>query len=121
MNDLYLEAARKAAVTAIEKHGSDVILFNLKQYPTVTDYAVLVTSRSRTHARGLSWAIEDDLEALGLQKRGVESDEKGLWILLDYYGLVIHIFDPEERHYYNLERLWKEVKTERFEELIRHG
>lgn len=113
--DIFHQAAKTACVTAIDKRGMDVLLFDLKAFPTITDYAVVVTGRSGAHAKGLSSAIQDALAELPIRKRGVETDPKGLWILLDYYGLTVHIFDQEERRYYNLERLWKEAKTESFE------
>jgi len=116
MENLFYQAAKKACITALEKHGKDPLLIHLDTFSSIADYIVIISSRSSVHGRGLADAITDALMEFPIRRRGIEQDPGGLWILLDYYGLVIHIFDEDERRYYNLERLWKDAKVEVFKE-----
>ncbi len=114
------EAALLACQVALEKKGEKVALLEFDGTSAVADYFVLVTSRSQTHAKALAQGLEATLDDFPLQRRGIEGYPHASWILLDYYGLVIHIFDSTERDYYNLERLWPNAKVQHFEEGMLH-
>lgn len=101
---------------AVEKGGQAVILLDLHEMSAAADYFILVTARSRTHARGLAQTFEEILDNSALHRRGIEGYPDSPWILLDYYGVVAHIFLEEERDYYNLDRLWSGAKAQKFEE-----
>lgn len=115
MTDPYHQAAVAACREAAEKQGGDVVLLDLHEMTAAADYFLLVTCRSKPHGRGLAQAIETILDDFGLTRRGIEGYPDGPWILLDYDGVVAHIFEPEERDYYGLERLWAGARSEKFE------
>ena len=75
----------------------------------VADYFVICTANSNTHVRSLADEVEYQLEEAGIKADHIEGRATG-WVLLEYRGVVVHIFLEEARNYYNLERLWEDAK-----------
>ena len=73
----------------------------------MADYFVLVNGTNVRQNQAISDAIQEALRGEGLRHLGVEGRQSGDWILLDYGDLIIHVFSPEKRAFYDLERLWK--------------
>jgi ribosome-associated protein len=71
-----------------------------------TDFFVIVTGTSDTHVRGIAEAVVADLQKVGQSPHHVEGLTLGRWALLDYVDFVVHVFHPEARAFYQLERLW---------------
>ncbi|HLU52991.1 MAG TPA: ribosome silencing factor [Acidimicrobiia bacterium] len=96
-----------AADAIYDKKGLDVQLLDVGDLLAITDIFVIGTGTSNIHVRSLAEGVEEALaEKAGrkpLRREGVEQAE---WILLDYGDVVIHLFQPEQREYYGLERLW---------------
>jgi ribosome-associated protein len=100
-----LGKARQAAEVADSKRGEDVVILDLRGLTMVTDYFVICTGTNRVQVRAIIDGIADALAGPG--SRGVqEGDEYGQWVLLDYGDVVVHVFSPEARAFYRLERLW---------------
>jgi ribosome-associated protein len=72
----------------------------------MADYFVIASGRSDRQIQALSDAIVDDLRDDGIKPIGVEGKANARWVLLDYGSVIVHLFAPEEREYYALERLW---------------
>ena len=87
------------------KNGTDIKLYAATEDASFTDYHLLVSGRSSTHVNGMADGLEFEMEERGVFKRSMEGRDAGAWILLDYYRVIVHIFDHESRAYYNLERL----------------
>jgi ribosome-associated protein len=103
--------AREIVDVAVDKKASDVSLLDIHEITTLADYFVLATGTSDRQIRAVSSAIQermDDVEVMLLRSEGMPSDG---WVLLDYGQIIVHIFGPEERAYYDLERRWKEAPT----------
>ena len=75
----------------------------------MADYFVIASGRSETQVQALSKAIVDELRDEGIKPIGVEGRSSARWVLLDYGSVIVHLFAPEEREYYRLERLWSEA------------
>lgn len=76
----------------------------------VTDYFVIATGQNDRQVRSIADEIEDQLrEKAGVKPIGREGTEEGKWVLLDFADIVVHVFRPEERDFYRLERLWGEA------------
>jgi ribosome-associated protein len=103
-----LVKARKAAEIAESKRAEDVVILDLRGLTMVTDYFVICTGTNRVQIKAIIDGIAEALTAPGA--RGVqEGDERGQWVLLDYGDVVIHVFGPEARAFYRLERLWSDA------------
>jgi len=72
----------------------------------MADYFVIASGRSDRQLQALGGAIVDELRADGIRPLGVEGRANTRWVLLDYGSVIVHLFAPEEREYYGLERLW---------------
>jgi ribosome-associated protein len=102
-----LQLALAAARTAADNQGSDIVILDLRQITPVFDFFVIATGRSRRQLHAMAEDIDHVLEdELGDRRLGREGFEDSQWILLDYGNVVIHLFDPDKRRYYDLEGLW---------------
>lgn len=102
----------KTIVTALqEKKGSDIIVLEVKGLTLITDYFVIATGNSRVQVQALARHVEDTLEEQDIRPFRIEGFQEAQWILLDYGAIVVHLFLPEQREYYNLERLWGDAKV----------
>lgn len=96
-----------AAEAAADKKGEDIVALNVAELLVVTDYFVIATGRTNIQVRAIAGEIEDQLrDRGGIKPIGREGEAESKWILLDYGDLVIHVFQPEERGFYRLEKLW---------------
>ncbi|MGN8688404.1 ribosome silencing factor [Atopobiaceae bacterium HCP3S3_F7] len=105
-----LELAKVAAIAADEKKAQDIVLLDLTELSDVCDY-FLIASAGNAH---LMDAVVDGIEERVWKNAQVkplarEGQNGTRWVLLDYGSLVVHVFDPEVREYYRLERLWGEA------------
>ena len=91
---------------ASDKKASDIVLLRTADVTTMADYFVIASGRSERQVQALSQAIVDELRDEGIRPLGIEGQSSARWVLLDYGSVIVHLFAPEEREYYGLERLW---------------
>jgi ribosome-associated protein len=100
------EQARQIAEIISDKKGVDIILLDTGKVSTIADYFVIATAESERQAK----AIVDEIEKKMKQHRklplGVDGEMNSGWVLLDYGDVIVHIFDPGTRDFYDLEDLW---------------
>lgn len=92
--------------------AQDFTVLDLREVSSITDYFVICTGSSSTQTKAIADNIEEKLNkdhSLRLLRR--EGYQHGAWILLDYGSVVVHIFKPEERDFYNIERLWRDAEV----------
>lgn len=100
----------RGALSALEEHkGQAVVVLDMRGLSGFTDYMVLATGRSERQVQALSDAVEKRLVELGEKPRHVEGRNEAHWILLDYLDLVVHLFTPDTRDFYQLEKLWRDA------------
>ncbi|MDE2721444.1 MAG: ribosome silencing factor [Gemmatimonadales bacterium] len=97
---------RSVAEAALERNARLPTILDLRGLSDVTDFFVIATGDSDTHARAISENILDRTREDGFRPVGVEGLNKGRWVLMDYVGLIVHVFLGEVREFYRLERLW---------------
>jgi ribosome-associated protein len=91
---------------ASDKKASDIVLLRTAEVTTMADYFVICSGRSDRQVHAVAGAIVDQLRDEGVRPIGMEGQGSARWILLDYGSVIVHVFAPEERDYYGLERLW---------------
>ncbi|MDO4565843.1 MAG: ribosome silencing factor [Oscillospiraceae bacterium] len=109
-----LEIARAAASALDSKLGRDIKIIKIADLTVIADYFVIATGTSNTQVKALASEVEHKLEEQGLRPLRSEGAESALWMLLDYGSVVVHVFRPETREFYSLERLWadgEEIET----------
>ena len=102
MPDL-LDIVREAA---LDKKAEDLTVLDVRGRTVIADYFVIATGRSRVQTRAIADAIDEAVKAGGLRVARTEGYVDGGWILLDLASVVVHVFTPDQRTFYNLERLW---------------
>jgi ribosome-associated protein len=100
------ELAHRIVEIASDKKGNDIVLLRTAELTTMADFFVIASGRSDRQVQALAGAIIDELRREGIRPLGAEGRESARWVLLDYGSVIVHVFAPEEREYYGLERLW---------------
>jgi ribosome-associated protein len=105
-----LPAPVDAVVRAIEdRKGLKVVVLDLRGLSDAADYFVIASGTSDAHVRGIADGVVRALEEAGHPANHVEGLSGGRWVLLDFVDVVVHLFHPETRAYYRLERLWQDA------------
>ena len=108
------ERAEKAIQAIGEAKGEDILLFDMENRSSITDYVLICTGRSQAHVRGIADRVEHAFRLAGVRPLTVEGHQEGSWILMDYDMLLVHVFHPETRAYYDLEGLLQGFPSQRF-------
>ena len=99
-----------AARAADEKKATDIVVQNVGEIISVTEFFVIVTAANNRQVNAIVDAIEDaEREQAGIKPLHREETRDGSWELLDYGSVVVHVFQPETREYYRLEALWNDA------------
>ncbi len=101
------ELVARAVKALDEKKAEEIKVIKISELTVMADYFIIANGTSNTHVRALAEEVEYALSQAGEQARSIEGRATG-WILLDYSSVMIHIFTPHDRDYYNLERLWQD-------------
>jgi ribosome-associated protein len=97
----------EAVVQAAEdKKAENLVVLDLRQAAGFTDYFVVCSGTNSRQIRAIADGVIDALAADGVKPSHLEGYERSEWILLDYFDFVVHVFAPETRLFYGLERLW---------------
>ncbi|MDZ7361310.1 MAG: ribosome silencing factor [candidate division KSB1 bacterium] len=104
--------ARRAAELALEKKATDIKIFNVSQLTSIADFFVICTGSADTHVRAIYEHIVDEMRKEEIRPWHVEGRERYQWVLIDFVDVVVHIFHPETREFYGLERLWGDAQIE---------
>lgn len=95
------------AVLADEKKAEDILVLDLREISSVTDFMVLCNGTSTPHLRAIRKHLaEHGSEIAGLERNCIEGSEESQWMILDYWEVMVHVFRPEKRDHYALEALW---------------
>ncbi|MCL0102084.1 ribosome silencing factor [Dehalococcoidia bacterium] len=99
-------AARNVVDIVADKQASDVLLLDIRNRAAFADFFVLCSADSTRQVSAIANAVEDAMHADGFKLRHREGTNRSGWVLLDFNDLIVHIFSPQERQYYDLESAW---------------
>ncbi len=102
------ELALKAARFLDQKGADDIEILEVSHLTSITDYFVIANGRNIQSVHSLAEDLEDKLAEDDVVPRRKEGIRESKWIVLDYAHVIVHIFHPEERKFYNIERLWED-------------
>lgn len=100
------EPLRLAVEAAREKHAKDLVVLDLRPSGAFTDCFVICSGRSSRQVTAIAEGIEARLKTHGVRPAHVEGLRTADWVLIDYFDFIVHVFTPETRDFYSLERLW---------------
>jgi ribosome-associated protein len=104
------DLARACADAARAKKAKDIVIMDLQGISIIADYFVICTGTNVHQLQAISEHIDEKLAEQKISPLRIEGLKDARWILMDYGSVVVHIFQEEERLYYNLERLWGDAK-----------
>jgi ribosome-associated protein len=94
----------------VERLGSDVVLLDMQGVSLLADYFAICSAESTPQFKAIVDEVQKQVKSAGFRRAHVEGSAESGWVLIDYGFVVVHIFDPALRAYYNLEELWKEAR-----------
>lgn len=102
--------AKAAAEICEEKKGREISIIDISEISVIADYFVIVTAENSRQVEALSDSLQDGMAKRGYGIRRAEGKPDSGWILLDFNDIIIHVFDKEQRFFYDLERIWSDGK-----------
>ena len=100
------ELAHRIVEIASDKKGNDIVMLRTAELTTMADFFVICSGRSDRQVQALAGAIIDELRDEGIRPIGIEGQRSARWVLVDFGAVIVHVFAPDEREFYGLERLW---------------
>lgn len=107
-----LSGRRKAlliAEAARERLAEDVVALDVREAVSFADTFVVATGRSDRHVQSIGDGVAEALAQKGEKPLGIEGYQEGRWLLMDFSDVIVHVFQPDVRRHYDLERLWSEA------------
>jgi ribosome-associated protein len=111
------EEVSAAVAAAEEKQAVDMVLLDLGEQTSFTDYFLIASARNTRQSQAIAEEIRLKLSKIGCKAEHMEGYHSGEWILMDYGFMVVHIFSEKARAFYDLERLWRTARRVAMEEL----
>ncbi len=111
------EQALLAADAASEKKAMDITILDLQGISLVADYFIICSGSSDIQVRAIAQTVEERMEEKEIFFKQKEGYDDARWILIDYADLVVHIFQQQERDYYQLERLWADASEVSYQQI----
>ena len=108
--------AKNLVKAALSKKAENVMLFDLRKITTMADFFVICSGGSDAQVKAITDAVVEGAKKEKSDVYHIEGYESLTWVLVDLVDIVVHIFQPETRDYYQLERLWGDAEIEKFED-----
>ena len=103
-----LEMAQIAYKALEEKLAEEIKVLDIHQISVVADYFIIANGKNKNQVQAIVDNVQDALQKAGYEMKQMEGYQNGTWVLIDFGDIVIHIFDQENRLFYDLERIWKD-------------
>ena len=104
--------AVKIAVHALEdKKGEQIKIIDISNISVIADYFIIASGRNANQIKAMADEVDEKLGKAGIEPKQIEGYSGAKWILMDYRDFIIHIFNEEERLYYDIERIWSDGKN----------
>lgn len=113
-----LEMAKLACHALDEKKGKDIKVIDIHEVSVIADYFVIASASNQNQVQAMVDNVEEMLTKAGYEPKQIEGTRNSSWILMDYGDLIIHVFDEENRLFYDLERIWRDGKVLEMEEFL---
>ncbi len=100
----------KAVRAALDKKAADVVVLDLRATPAFTDFFILCSGQTTRQVKAIADGVEEALRAAKVRPAHVEGYDRAEWVLMDYFTFIVHVFTPQTRAFYSLERLWGDAE-----------
>jgi ribosome-associated protein len=100
----------RAVSAALDKKAQDVVVLDLRNTPAFTDFFVLCSGLSQRQVKAIADGVEETLRAIKVRPAHIEGYDRADWVLMDFFTFIVHVFTPQTRAFYSLERLWGDAE-----------
>lgn len=111
INSNELEILKNVQNTLNQRFAEDIKIFDTRNLSSLSDYVVIATGKNSPQIKALADSVEETLEKCGYTLKQREGSTSSTWILLDFINIIVHIFNPEDRTYYDLDKFWTDAPT----------
>lgn len=111
------ELAKLACDALDDKKALEIKVINIENVSTLADYFIIASGTNHNQVQAMADNVDETLGRAGYEPKQIEGYQNANWILMDYRDIVIHIFDEENRLFYNLERIWRDGTVVEVEDL----
>lgn len=111
------EMARIAYHALADKKGEDIKIIDIAGVSVLADYFLIASGSNESQIRAMVDNVEEELQKAGYAVKQREGYGSGTWVLMDFGDIIVHVFDKENRLFYDLERIWRDGKTIEIESL----
>ena len=115
------EMAKLACEALADKKGEDIRVIDIAGISVLADYFIIANGTNESQVRALVDNVEEELAKAGYEVKQREGYGLGSWVLLDFGDIIVHVFDRENRVFYDLERIWRDGKQVDPEELLKNS
>lgn len=107
----------KIVIEALEdKKAEDIKIIDISKVSVMADYFIIADGSNRNQVQALIDNVEEKLQKAGYQPKQIEGYDSANWVLMDYLDIIVHVFDRENRLFFDLERIWRDGKMMSAEE-----
>lgn len=102
----------KLVIAALEdKKAEDIHVIDISEVSVLADYFIIADGNNRNQVQAMIDNVEETLGKAGYTPKQIEGYQNANWVLMDYSDIIVHVFDKENRLFYDLERIWRDGKT----------
>lgn len=113
-----LEMAKLAISALDDKKGEDIKVIDISEISVLADYFIIASGSNRSQVQAMIDNVMEQLGRAGFHAKQVEGYDSANWVLIDYNDIIVHVFDKENRLFYDLERIWRDGKIIDAEEFL---
>lgn len=111
------EMAKLAYNALADKKAQDIKIINIEEVSVLADYFIIASGTNRNQVQAMADNVEEILHKAGYPVRQTEGYSTANWILMDFGDLIVHVFDSENRLFYDLERIWRDGRSVQIDDL----
>lgn len=104
------EMAKIAFAALDDKKGIDITIIDISEISVIADYFIIAGGSNENQVKAMADAVEEELGKAGADRNHIEGYHSANWVLMDYNDVIIHIFNQDDRLFYDLERIWRDGK-----------
>ncbi|MCI5529970.1 MAG: ribosome silencing factor [Blautia sp.] len=113
------EMAQLACKAIDDKKGKDIKVIDIHEVSVIADYFVIASASNQNQVQAIVDNVEEQLGRAGFEAKQVEGTRNSSWVLMDYGDMIVHVFDEENRLFYDLERIWRDGKVLDMDEFLK--
>ena len=106
-----LEIVKKAVEALEDKKAEDIRIIDISEVTVIADYFIIASGSNRNQVQAMIDNVDETLGRAGKAPKQIEGYDSANWVLMDYQDIIVHVFDRENRLFYDIERIWRDGKS----------